>query len=453
MWAVQNQRWILKKQMNSIIKKLIFILMFLSLVPVASAKFREINSTGFEGEIPVVKTEELTAVENNLPTFETVNAVKDNNQKLYGVVGKSQVISFDKNIQRVSLTDNNIADVVVISPKQLMINGKKPGTTSVIFWSEDNSMPVFYNLVIQQNADAFIQAVEYIAPNENISLVFNDDGAVLTGHLSSTAVKDKITALAKAYNMKLTDMTESPAKQVLLEVKITEASKNFARSLGLNLISGKHLSDSTLGADWANGQKGHIVQTGEGLVLGYFKPGKFAVDFQASEAKGDIKILAEPKLLAVNGEEGSFSVGNQVPVPSEMGQYGNVSYEYKDTGVILKFTPTIMENSGRIRLNLKPEVSEVDNSVTVATTTGTSVYGFRTRRVETTVELMDGETLIIAGLIRNSSSRSRNQVPILGNIPVIGSFFSVTDDDKEDEELVIFITPRIVDNSINIDNL
>ena len=214
MWAVQNQRWILKKQMNSIIKKLIFILMFLSLVPVASAKFREINSTGFEGEIPVVKTEELTAVENNLPTFETVNAVKDNNQKLYGVVGKSQVISFDKNIQRVSLTDNNIADVVVISPKQLMINGKKPGTTSVIFWSEDNGMPVFYNLVIQQNADAFIQAVEYIAPNENISLVFNDDGAVLTGHLSSTAVKDKITALAKAYNMKLTDMTESPAKQV-----------------------------------------------------------------------------------------------------------------------------------------------------------------------------------------------------------------------------------------------
>ena len=248
-------------------------------------------------------------------------------------------------------------------------------------------------------------------------------------------------------------MTESPAKQVLLEVKITEASKNFARSLGLNLISGKHLSDSTLGADWANGQKGHIVQTGEGLVLGYFKPGKFAVDFQASEAKGDIKILAEPKLLAVNGEEGSFSVGNQVPVPSEMGQYGNVSYEYKDTGVILKFTPTIMENSGRIRLNLKPEVSEVDNSVTVATTTGTSVYGFRTRRVETTVELMDGETLIIAGLVRNSSSRSRNQVPILGNIPVIGSFFSVTDDDKEDEERVIFITPRIVDNSINIDNL
>lgn len=439
--------------MKSTIKKIIFILMFLSLAPVASAKFREINSTGFEGEIPVVKTEELTAQETPLPTFETVNAVKDNNQKLYGVVGKSQVINFDRSISRVSITDNSIADVVVISTKQLMINGKKPGMTSVIFWSEDSSAPVFYNLVIQQNADAFIQAVEFVAPNENIALVFNDDGAVLTGHLSSTAVKEKITALAKAYNMKLTDMTESPAKQVLLEVKITEASKNFARSLGLNLIAGKHIDSDTIGATWADGSKAHMIQTGEGLVLGYFKPGKFGVDFEASEAKGDIKILAEPKLLSVNGEEGSFSVGNQVPVPSEMGQYGNVSYEYKDTGVILKFTPTIMENSGRIRLNLKPEVSEVDNSVTVATSSGASVYGFRTRRVETTVELMDGETLIIAGLMRNSSSRSRNQVPILGNIPVIGTFFSVTNDDKEDEELVIFITPRIVDNSINIDNL
>ena len=202
--------------------------MFLSLAPVASAKFREINSTGFEGEIPVVKTEELTAQETPLPTFETVNAVKDNNQKLYGVVGKSQVINFDRSISRVSITDNSIADVVVISTKQLMINGKKPGMTSVIFWSEDSSAPVFYNLVIQQNADAFIQAVEFVAPNENIALVFNDDGAVLTGHLSSTAVKEKITALAKAYNMKLTDMV-TPDDQPLCAgeylVKIRSAAK------------------------------------------------------------------------------------------------------------------------------------------------------------------------------------------------------------------------------------
>src|SRR5699024_10041279 len=120
---------------------------------------------------------------------------------------------------------------------------------------------------------------------------------------------------------------------------------------------------------------------------------------------------------------------------------------------ILKFTPTIMEDSGRIRLVLNPEVSEVDQSVSVTSTSGAAVYGFKTRKVSTTVELMDGETLIIAGLLRNSSSKSRTQVTILGNIPVLGNFFSVTNDDRDHEELVIFITPKIVDNSINIDNL
>lgn len=444
---------------KSIIKKLIICLMLVSGLPALCAKFREINSTGYENEIPVVQTEDLQENKAGLPAFETVNAVKDGNEKLYGVVGKSQVLSFDKDIQRVSLTNNKIAEIVVLSPRQILINGKAPGNTSIVFWSEDSTIPVFYNLVIQQNADAFIQAVEYVAPNENVSLVFNDNGAVLTGHLSSTTVKERIANIAKAYNINLTDVTESPAKQVLLEVKITEASKNFTRRLGLNLVQGKNLDLSGFGAGQWNPSSGfsgkaHVIQTGQdGLVLGYWKGGKFGIDFEASEAKGDIKILAEPKLLSVNGEEGSFSVGNQVPVPSEMGQYGNVSYEYKDTGVILKFTPTIMEDSGRIRLVLSPEVSEVDQSVSVTSTSGAAVYGFKTRKVSTTVELMDGETLIIAGLLRNSSSKSRTQVPILGNIPILGNFFSITNDDRDDEELVIFITPKIVDNSINVDNL
>lgn len=442
--------------MRNAVKKLIIFFMLILMLPALGAKFREINSTGYENEIPVVQTEDLKAARTDIPVFETVNAVKDNNEKLYGIVGKSQVLSFDKNIDRVSLTDDKIADIVVLSPKQLLINGKKPGNTSIIFWSENSKIPVFYNLIIQQNADAFIQAIEYIAPNENISLVFNDNGAVLTGHLSSTAVKEKITNLAKAYNMNLTDVTESPSKQVLLEVKITEASKDFTRALGVNLIGGKNISGDSLGNTWVDGtsSSGHMFQSGsDGFVFGYFKPGKYGIDLQASEAKGDIKILAEPKLLSVNGEEGSFAVGNQVPVPSEMGQYGNISYEYKDTGVLLKFTPTIMEDSGRIRLVLNPEVSEVDQSVTVTSSSGAAVYGFKTRKISTTVELMDGETLVIAGLLRNSSSRSRTQVPILGNIPVLGSFFAVTNDVRDDEELVIFITPRIVDNSVNIDNL
>lgn len=446
--------------MKKIIQNFIIFLLILSFAPAASAKFRDVNSTGYEND----NTEIIDELENTQPALiETVNAIKDNNEKLYGIVGKSQVLNFDRDIERVSITDDAVADIVVLSPRQLLVNGKQSGSTSIIFWSANSDKPVFYNLVIQQNTDAFIQAVEHIAPNENISIIFNDTGAVLNGHLSSTAVKEKIMSLAKSYNIDISDLTESPTKQVLLEVKITEANKNFTRDLGVNLLKGQHL-DMTSGNQFSvgtwhptkvdTGYKTHVFQTANGVLsFGLWKNGTWGVDLEASEAKGDIKILAEPKLLAVNGQEGSFTVGNQVPVPSGVGQYGNVSYEYKDAGVILKFTPTIMEETNRVRLNLKPEISEIDESVSVTSATGAKVYGFRTRKVETTVELMDGETLVIAGLIQNSTTRSRTQVPILGNIPVLGTLFSITNDGKKDTEVVIFITPKIVDNSVNINNL
>lgn len=445
--------------MKKIIKNFIILLLMLSFAQVANAKFRDVNSTGFENDTEEIM-DELEDVKNT--SIETVNAIKDNNEKLYGIVGKSQVLNFDRDIERVSITNDAVADVVVLSPKQLLVNGKQAGATSIIFWSENSKKPVFYNLVIQQNTDSFIQAVEHVAPNENISIIFNNEGAVITGKISSTAVKEKIKNVAAAYNINLTDLTESPTKQVLLEVKITEASKSFARELGVNLLSGRYLDMSKGDKFNINGwtatgsgdYKTHILQTGQnGLSLGYINNKKFGIDLEASEAKGDIKILAEPRLLAVNGEEGSFTVGNELPVPSGVGNWGNVSFTYKDTGVVLKFTPKIMEETGRIRLDLKPEISEVDESYSVVTGDGTKVYALKTRKVQTIVELMDGETLVIAGLIQNSSSRNKNQVPILGNIPGLGTLFSVTNDKKNENEVIIFITPKIVDNSVNINSL
>lgn len=173
----------------------------------------------------------------------------------------------------------------------------------------------------------------------------------------------------------------------------------------------------------------------------------------AAENKGDIKILAEPKLLAVNNEEASFNVGNEVPIPSEIGNYGNISYDFKETGVILKFKPTIMEKTGRIRLKLSPEVSEIDRSAGIVTGDQTSVPGFKTRKVDTTVELMDGETLVIAGLLTNTSTKNKSQIPGLGNIPVLGVLFRNSENVTNDSELVIFITPKIVDNMTRIDNI
>lgn len=378
------------------------------------------------------------------PRTIVVSPYKDNNEKLYGIVGKSQMIKFDETVKRISIADPNMADLVLLSPKELLVNGKKAGRTSLIFWGESDK-PVFFNLVVQQDTDAFIQAVEQIAPNENVNYSFTDDGVIMSGHISSSTVKKNIDDVVKAYNIKLLDLTESPTKQVLLEVKITEASRTFVRNLQSNFSLGErtsiypNISNSFFGPAGVSNTGASLPSVGQFAFASTSQ--NIAWTLSAAETKGIVKILAEPKLLAIDGQPGSFNVGNEVPYPSAVGLSGVASYAFKTTGVILNFTPTILEKSNRVILKLSPEVSEIDPSLT--STTG--VPGFKTRKVDTTVELADGETLIIAGLLSHNSSVSDTKVPGLGNIPGLGFLFSTMKRDKNDIELVIFITPKIVE--------
>lgn len=390
--------------------------------------------------------------QNNYTTNKSKNInlssqIKDKNEKLYTIVGKSQLLKFDEPVTRVSITDPQFADIVLLSPQELLLNGKKAGRTSLIFWGSNNH-PVFYNLVIQQDADAFLQAVEEIAPNENANLIFTDDGVILSGRISSTGTKQKIKDIANAYNFKLVDMSESPTKQVLLEVKITEASRSFTNELSSQFSFGRGTSNFVT-------QLGRPVNSSisqgsfDGSMNGFQyifanNSNNLAFTLKAGEQRGTVKILAEPKLLALNNEEASFNVGNEVPFPSGIGQFGQVAYEYKSTGVILNFKPQILEKSNRVILKLSPEVSEVDDSVSLQQSTG-RIPGIKTRKVDTTVELGDGETLVIAGLLKQTSSKTRAGIPWLANIPLLGILFSSRTDAKDDTELVIFITPKIVE--------
>lgn len=435
--------------MKNIFKTIIFIL-FITQMQNAFAEFRDVETSAIVGDIPVVNAKTQSSFSKN--------TISDSNKKLYGMVGKSQILNFDLGIKRVSIANPEIADVVVVSPKQLIINGKKAGSTSVIFWGKNSSTPVFYNLVVQQDADGFLEAVNMVAPNEDITIIFNNNGAVMSGFISSASIKEQIQNLAKAYDVKLTDMTESPTKQVLLEVRVTEVSKNFTRDLGVEFGVGKDaksLSEylSSLIAGNPLTKLNQVFSSNGFNYYLYNQSSKISMAVNAAETKGDIKILAEPKLLAVNNEEASFNVGNEVPIPSEVGNYGNISYDFKETGVILKFKPTIMEKTGRVRLKLSPEVSEIDRSAGIVTGDRTQVPGFKTRKVDTTVELMDGETLIIAGLLTNTSTKNKTQVPLLGNIPVLGVLFRNSNDVTNDSELVIFITPKIVDNMTQMDDV
>ncbi len=370
--------------------------------------------------------------------------VKDRNEKLYGIVGKSQLLKFDEPVTRVSITEPQYADIVLLSPKELLLNGKKAGRTSLIFWGSNNQ-PVFYNLIVQQDSDAFLQAVEEIAPNENANLIFTDDGIVLSGHISSTNTKEKIKNLAKAYNFNLVDMSESPTKQVLLEVKITEASRNFTNQLSTQFAFGQGYQNSGL-PRLGNLNYGMFDGSLNGLQYIFANnSAKLAFSISAGEKNGQIKVLAEPKLLAMDNAEASFNVGNEVPVPSGIGQYGQVSYQFKNTGVILNFKPQIMEKSNRVVLKLSPEVSEIDDSIAIEQQGGGRIPGFKTRKVDTTVELGDGETLILAGLLKQTSSKSKTKIPWISNVPVLGALFTNFQDTKDDTELVIFITPKIVE--------
>lgn len=369
-----------------------------------------------------------------------VNPYKDNNEKLYSVVGKTQLIKFDEPVKRISITDPAMADLVLLSPKELLLNGKKAGRTSLLFWGNGDK-PVFFNLVVQPDTDAVIQAIEQIAPNENISYSFTDDGLILSGHISSSAIKKNVEDVIKAYNVKLVNLTESPTKQVLLEVKITEASRNFTKTLGSQFSVGQdvnsYLKPGNIvdgGNAYFNGTTGNYIFSSPSANINWA--------ISAAETKGILKILAEPKLLAIDGQAGSFNVGQEIPYPASIGMSSTASYSFKNTGVILNFTPTILEKSNRVILKLSPEVSEIDESYKSGVA---GVPGFKTRKVDTTVELADGETLIIAGLLSHTSSVSDTIVPGLGDLPIVGPFFSNMSRTKRDTELVIFITPKIVE--------
>lgn len=427
-------------------KKSIILLIILFILSLITSSF--VKAEGAEGVYsgaPIPQIRGQSGAKVSTPVM--VSPYKDNNEKLYAVSGKTQLIRFDEPVKRISITDPSLADLVLLSPKELLLNGKKAGRTSLLFWGESDK-PVFFNLVVQQDTDALIQAINQIAPGENIKYSYTDDGLIMSGHISSTTVKKQINDVVKAYNVNLLDLTESPTKQVLLEVKITEASRNFTKDLISKFVVGENhnsfikdmlglVSSTGLYDDYStsmfNGTKGRYLFNSNSADIAWM--------LDAAETKGLVKILAEPKLLAIDGQPGSFNVGNEIAYPSAIGLSNTPSYSFKSTGVILNFTPTILEKSNRVILKLSPEISEVDN--TVASIGG--IPGIKTRKVDTTVELADGETLIIAGLLSHSTQSSDTKVPGLGDIPGLGILFTNHHKEKRETELVIFITPKIVE--------
>jgi len=377
------------------------------------------------------------------------------------LVGRSIVVDVGSAIARVSLTSADVADAVVTSANQLLVNGKTPGTISMYVWERSGGLHR-YEVVVQRDLARLNEQMKRLFPGESIDAQSSGKGIVLSGLVSNKETFDKAFVVAGGYVDKADEVVnmlriqESTASnQVLLRVRFAEVSRSAITDLGASLFTGPNgykdvlarSTTSTVAPVFDNSDP-----TREKLVFSDFlnlflfdAKHQLGTVIKALQTKGQFQSLAEPNLVAESGKEASFLAGGEFPVPiAQGGQSNAISVVYKEFGVRLNFTPVI--HGDRVHLKVRPEVSTLDFA------NGVMLQGFRipalsTRRTETEVDLMDGQTFAIAGLINNSMNSTLQKIPGIGDIPILGLLFKSKAASKEQTELVVMITPQILARS------
>ena len=377
--------------------------------------------------------------------------------------GRSTIVTTDFDVTRIAITNPAVADAVVVQPREILIDGKSAGTITLMVWGTSNRLQ--YDIVVEQPISSLEQQLHQLFPGEEVTVVFNADGIVLTGRASNTQVMLRIGEVVRAALPKanVINMLQVPggsdAQQVMLQVRIAEVNRRALSELGTSLFTG-----ATGAGDWigrsTTGQFPSVgfkdlerLETPTSLDLkGKLEFSDFLNIFlfntnwnagalvRALKQTGHFQSLAEPNLIAYNGREASFLAGGEFPVPI-VTALGQVSIQFKEFGVRLNFTPTIAGDL--IRLKVRPEVSELDfnNGITIE---GFRIPALQTRRAETEVELRDGQSFAVAGLIDNTAQLDDAAIPMLSQIPIIGHLFKSKADRKERTELLVLITPRLV---------
>lgn len=388
-------------------------------------------------------------------------------------VGRSTVIDVGVPIKRVSLTTADVADVIVTSSSQLLVNGKAPGTISMFVWERAGGLRR-YEIVVRRDLDTLDDQLKELFQGEAIEAHSNGRQIVLSGSVSSEDVAARATDVAAGFVEKREDVVsllqvaQGPrSTQVLLRVRFAEVSRSALTELGLSLFTGPEGVQNTLGRittqqfaapgfeglEWTkeNSDFGALVESAGGKLtfsdfLNFFVLSErfdLGLLVRALETRGLFESLAEPNLVAESGKEASFLAGGEFPIPVAQGSGANigVSVVYKEFGVRLTFTPTVIGD--RVHLKIRPEVSLLDFNNAVVLN-GFRIPALITRRTETEVELRDGQTFAIAGLINNSMTETLRKIPFIGDIPILGRLFRSKAARKDQTELVVMITPHIL---------
>ena len=374
------------------------------------------------------------------------------------LVGRSTILNVGLPIARVSLTVPDVADAMVTAPQQLLINGKAPGTISLFVWDRAGGIKT-YEVSVRRDLTHLVAQLKDLFPGESLSVMGSGKDVVLSGTVSSKYVIDKAAEVAggyvekKEYIVNLLKQQEGVASnQVMLRVRFAEVSRSAMQELGASFIAngykndwfGRTTTQQFAAPDFDSDKAGGLTFSDFlNVFLFNTKHGVGAV-VKALQSKGLFQSLAEPNLIALNGKEASFLAGGEYPYPvvQSGGTSNAVTIMFKEFGVRLSFTPTVL-GGDMINLKVKPEVSSLDfgNGVNIS---GFRVPGLSTRRTETEVELQDGQTFAIAGLMNNTVSSTMSKIPGIGDIPVLGYLFRSRAYQKNQTELVVMITPHII---------
>ena len=377
------------------------------------------------------------------------------------LVGQSRLLTFDRPIERFSVSNPDIAEAVLVTSNQVVVNGKGFGQINFIAWEKGSSRFLVFDVYVRTNLSLIDSQIRALFPKDDIRLSQANGSVVLSGNVSDPRIATSAEAVVQAAGFKTVNLLESPVKnamQVQLQVRVAEISRNKMRELGTSWAyqsspgTGGYINSGTGPSSLAE-VAGGLLTGNIANTLNLFVMGGNTMSFiRALQQTGALRALAEPNLIAMNGQEASFLAGGEYPVPvvQSSGDRANVTIIFKEYGVRLNFKPTIIDED-HIRLELEPEVSTLDfaNGVKFE---GFSIPALRTRRAKTGIELRDGQSFALAGLLDNNEMQTLSKVPGIGDIPILGNLFRSKQFQKNESELMFIVTAQLV-KPVNRDDL
>jgi pilus assembly protein CpaC len=387
----------------------------------------------------------VAATADNITTREGAEAMQG---RLQVTVGKSLILESPLKIERISVANGELVEAVAISPREVLINGKGPGETTMIVW-QDSGKRLVYDLVVRQSVarlEAVRQQIAQEAPGQDVTVAYENDTAFVRGAVKDLLTADRVMSIAatlgKSVNL-LQVHVPPPEIQVLLRVRFANLDRSAGSELSAGLIRG---TDPTK-ADAANPDRNQLnLSLGEALNVFLFRKDlNLTATLKLLQSRNLLEILAEPNVLAINGKQASFVAGGEFPFPmvqTGAGGLNQVTLSFREFGVKLVFLPTITPR-GTIRLSVAPEVSSLDyaNAVTFQ---GFTVPALNTRKISTEVELDSGQSFVIAGLIDTRTTENLKRVPGIADIPLLGKLFQSRTRSRTSSELLVIVTPEIV---------